>query len=79
MLKIAFPVISDIFSQNGLILNYDAELWALLGKICKKIVVNPKMSTIFSKAILSCLQLFPCLSTDMEKVASMQAMLADNF
>ena len=41
-----------IFSnKNGLIVTNNADLWELMGIDCKKIVVFPKMSTIFSKIV----------------------------
>ena len=57
-----FPIISDISCKKGLIVHNNAELWALMGKNCKTIVLYPKMSTIFSKIVRKhCLRLFPCL------------------
>ena len=46
-----FPLIQIFFNKNGLIVDDNADLWAFLGKNYKKIVVYPKMSTIFSKIV----------------------------
>ena len=49
--NIKVPNNSIIFLQKWLIVDRNADSWALLGKYCKKIVVDPKMSTIFSKTV----------------------------
>ena len=54
-----------MLNTNGLIVdsNSNADLWALMSKNCKKIVVHPKMSTILSKSFRNACMLttFPCL------------------
>ena len=50
--KIAFfPLYQIVSNKNGLIVDNNADLWALMGENYKKIVVYPKMSTIFSKIV----------------------------
>ena len=38
-------------NKNGLIVDSNADLWALKSKNYQKILVYPKMSTIFSKVV----------------------------
>ena len=50
MPKIAIFSLYQIFSnENGLCVDDNAELLALMGKKCKKIVGDPNMSTIFEE------------------------------
>ena len=44
---VIFPLYQIFSNKNGSILDKYADVWALMGKNCKKIVVFPKMSTIF--------------------------------
>ena len=44
-----FPMYEIFSRKNGLFVDINEDLWALIGKNYKKIVVYPKMSAIFSK------------------------------
>ena len=53
-----------MLNTNGLIVDSNKDLWALMSKNCQKIVVHSKMSTILSKRFRNFCMLapFPCLS-----------------
>ena len=46
-----FPMYEIFSRKNGLFVDNNEDLWALIGKNCKKSVVYPNMSTIFSKIV----------------------------
>ena len=48
-----FPLISDMLKKNGLMVDNDADLWALMCRNHKKIVVNQKIPQFSQKVSAS--------------------------
>ena len=65
---VIFPLYQIFCNKNRLIGNNNADLWALMGKNCKKNCFLTKHVHNFLKnspqALLACLRLFPCLFKD---------------